>query len=138
MRVGKGENICRFISISKNMVKYKINVDTDYYNQLTFNLKWIRFYPKYMYYQLDSATFKHYTEIVKAGTTFFSISQAAVGRYIATLPLSEQQSIADYLDTKTANIDRIVETINTQIEKLKELCKTLINDVVIGKIKVVK
>jgi len=50
--------------------------------------------------------------------------------------IAEQKAIADYLDTKTAQIDRIVETINTQIEKLKELRKTLINDVVIGKIKV--
>ena len=47
-----------------------------------------------------------------------------------------QQAIADYLDTKTAHIDHIIETINTQIEKLKELRKTLINDVVTGKIKV--
>lgn len=51
-------------------------------------------------------------------------------------PLPEQKAIADYLDTKTAHIDCIVETINTQIEKLKELRKTLINDVVTGKIKV--
>jgi len=51
-------------------------------------------------------------------------------------PKGEQQAIADYLDTKTAHIDRIVETINTQIDKLKELRKTLINDVVTGKIKV--
>jgi len=52
-------------------------------------------------------------------------------------PPIEQNAIADYLDTKTTHIDRIVETINTQIEKLKELRKTLINDVVTGKIKVV-
>ena len=52
-------------------------------------------------------------------------------------PLPEQKSIADYLDTKTAQIDKIIQTINTQIEKLKELRKTLINDVVTGKIKVV-
>lgn len=50
--------------------------------------------------------------------------------------MSEQKNIADYLDVKTAQIDRIVETINTQIDKLKELRKTLINDVVTGKIKV--
>ena len=49
---------------------------------------------------------------------------------------AEQKTIADYLDSKTAHIDRIVETINTQIDKLKELRKTLINDVVTGKIKV--
>jgi len=49
---------------------------------------------------------------------------------------AEQKAIANYLDEKTAHIDLIVETINTQIEKLKELRKTLINDVVTGKIKV--
>ncbi len=48
----------------------------------------------------------------------------------------EQKAIADYLDKKTAQIDQIIQTINTQIEKLKELRKTLINDVVTGKIRV--
>lgn len=52
-------------------------------------------------------------------------------------PFEEQTAIAAYLDTKTAQIDRIVSTINTQIDKLKELRKTLINDVVTGKIKVI-
>jgi type I restriction enzyme S subunit len=95
------------------------------------------FYPKYLYYQLDSSAFQNYTEIAKAGTTFFGISQAAVGRYIAFLPtFAEQKAIAEYLDTKTSYIDRIIETINTQVEKLKELRKTLINDVVTGKIKI--
>ncbi len=51
-------------------------------------------------------------------------------------PLHEQQAIAAYLDEKTAHIDRIVTSINTQISKLKELRKTLINDVVTGKIRV--
>jgi type I restriction enzyme S subunit len=49
---------------------------------------------------------------------------------------SEQQAIANYLDEKTAHIDRIIETINAQIAKLKELRKALINDVVTGKIKI--
>jgi type I restriction enzyme, S subunit len=52
-------------------------------------------------------------------------------------PLPEQKAIAHYLDTKTAQIDQIIQTINTQIEKLRELRKTLINDVVTGKIKVI-
>ena len=96
------------------------------------------YHPRYLYYQLDSSAFQDYVEVAKAGTTFFGISQAAVGRYIGILPpLSEQKAIADYLDTKTTQIDQIIQTINTQIEKLKELRKTLINDVVTGKIKVV-
>ena len=52
-------------------------------------------------------------------------------------PLPEQEAIAHYLDTKTAQIDQIIQTINTQVEKLQELRKTLINDVVTGKIKVI-
>jgi len=55
---------------------------------------------------------------------------------IAFGDIEEQRAIVDYLDTKTVLIDRIIETIITQIEKLKELRKTLINDVVTGKIKV--
>lgn len=51
-------------------------------------------------------------------------------------PITEQQVIANYLDEKTAHLDRIVATINSQIDKLKELRLTLINDVVTGKIKV--
>ena len=95
------------------------------------------YHPRYLYYQLDSSAFQDYVEVAKAGTTFFGISQAAVGRYIGILPpLSEQKAIADYLDTKTTQIDQIIRTINTQIEKLKELRKPLINDVVTGKIKV--
>jgi restriction endonuclease S subunit len=50
----------------------------------------------------------------------------------------EQKAIADYLDTKTAKIDTIVKSINSQIEQLKELRKTLINDVVTGQIKVIQ
>jgi type I restriction enzyme S subunit len=51
-------------------------------------------------------------------------------------PIKEQQQIADYLDAKTSTIDKIVKNIETQIAILKELRKTLINEVVTGKVKV--
>lgn len=59
-------------------------------------------------------------------------------KYVPVLlpPMDEQKKIADYLDSKLAQIDRIVEVIYLEIEKLRELRKTLINDVVTGKIKV--
>lgn len=53
-------------------------------------------------------------------------------------PLSEQTEIATYLDHKTLTIDKIVGNIQNQITTLKELRKTLINDVVTGKVKVVE
>lgn len=52
--------------------------------------------------------------------------------------IEEQSAIANYLDQKSAQLDKIVETINIQLEKQKEFRKTLINDVVTGKIKVYK
>lgn len=51
-------------------------------------------------------------------------------------PIEEQRAITDYFDAKTAHIEKIIETIHLEIEKLQELRKTLINDVVTGKIRV--
>ena len=51
-------------------------------------------------------------------------------------PLEEQIEIAEFLDHKTEVIDKIVGNVKKQIKTLKELRKTLINDVVTGKIKV--
>ena len=56
--------------------------------------------------------------------------------HIVIPPLEEQTAIANYLDEKTNTIEAIVSNIKNQIEGLKELRKTLINDVVIGKLKV--
>lgn len=53
-------------------------------------------------------------------------------------PKSEQEEIANYLDNKTATIDAIVSNMGKQIDTLKQLRKTVINDVVTGKIKVVE
>lgn len=48
-------------------------------------------------------------------------------------PIEEQKEIVAYLDEKCAKIDAIVEKINIQIERLKELKRSLINEVVTGK-----
>ena len=51
-------------------------------------------------------------------------------------PEQEQQEIAEHLDKKCSIIDQIIENISNQIDTLTELRKTLINDVVTGKINV--
>jgi len=66
-------------------------------------------------------------------TTKYSVIKAIEFAYPS---IEEQEAIADYLDEKTAKIDQIVKTIGEQVMKLKELRKTLINDVVTGKIRV--
>ena len=92
----------------------------------------------FMKYWLISSGFQNSLHRNATGSTALGLKGSKVRLLIVVLPpLHEQKAIADYLDAKTANIDRIVEIINTQIDKLKELRKTLINDVVTGKIKVV-
>ena len=67
-----------------------------------------------------------------------NISYPQLRRQFLPFPDStERKLIADYLDEKTSKIEQIIEKINRQIEKLAELRKTLINDVVTGQIKVV-
>ncbi|MBD2364785.1 restriction endonuclease subunit S [Anabaena minutissima FACHB-250] len=96
-------------------------------------------------YLKQSVYMKWYGEMLKViNLNQYSISAAQPGLSVERIkrlllpvpPLCEQKAIADYLDTKTTQFDQIIQTINTQIEKLKELRKTLINDVVTGKIKV--
>ena len=51
-------------------------------------------------------------------------------------PYYEQVTIADYLDQETAKIDRLCETVNQTIGRLKEYRTALITQAVTGKIKV--
>lgn len=48
-------------------------------------------------------------------------------------PVEEQKEIAAYLDEKCGKIDAIIEKIGTKVERLKELKRSLINEVVTGK-----
>lgn len=48
-------------------------------------------------------------------------------------PVGEQKEIVAYLDEKCGKIDAIIEKIGKQIERLKELKRSLINEVVTGK-----
>ena len=51
-------------------------------------------------------------------------------------PIDEQQRIADYLDTEAAKIDALIGEIDNQVNLLKTYRKSLINEVITGKIEV--
>lgn len=55
---------------------------------------------------------------------------------IIDVPLTEQQQIADYLDSQIIKIDQAIVLKTAHIEKLKEYKSVLINDVVTGKVQV--
>ncbi|TYZ12681.1 hypothetical protein FY528_05160 [Hymenobacter lutimineralis] len=71
------------------------------------------------------------------GTLFKELSTGVLSGFkIPFPPHAEQVEIAAFLEQKTQKIDSIVTNLKAQIEMLKELRKTLINEVVTGKLKV--
>lgn len=91
--------------------------------------------PEFLYYLFSTGL--PYQGLGKLGTQL-NLNTETVGLIsIPVPPSAELKKIVLYLDEKTAQIDHILGAINTQIDKLKDLRKALINDVVTGKIKVV-
>jgi type I restriction enzyme S subunit len=118
-------------------VFHHVNCKFDYHQRVYKISNFRRVVGKFVFYYMRENFHKDALRL-NAKSTVDSLRMPMFQNFtIAFGDIEEQQAIVDYLDTKTVHIDRIVETINTQIEKLKELRKTLINDVVTGKIKVV-
>ena len=70
----------------------------------------------------------------KAKLKVVHISASEIGSiYIALPSISEQHSIATYLDTKCREIDRLIDTKQKKIEALKDYKKSIIFETVTGK-----
>ena len=71
------------------------------------------------------------------GITRVGLSMSAFADALTPVPpFDEQVAISEDIEAKAVEIDGIVNVINTQIDKLKELRKALINDAVTGKLRV--
>jgi len=85
--------------------------------------------PVYGYYFLDSQYY-NIRGLVGEGQRE-GISVSFLSRYpLIVPPLSEQQQIVSFLDTKTSLIDSLIEKTQQKIELLKEKRTSLINEVV--------
>jgi type I restriction enzyme S subunit len=87
--------------------------------------------PKLVYYFLSSNLTKQRIERMVSSTTYPNLK---VDEYsnseLLIPPLSEQEQIVSYLDTKTSQIDSLIEKTQRKIELLKEKRTSLINEVV--------
>lgn len=91
---------------------------------------------KYFYYVISIFTEQY--ELYGSGTTFKEISANNFANFKLPFPnIPEQQAIADYLDTKCAEIDELVGVKQQKIVSLKEYKKSLIYEYVIGKKEVI-
>lgn len=87
---------------------------------------------QYLFYALmDSRTFLKHKAL---GGTQPNISQVIIRNHKIPVPSKKEQiAIADYLDTRTAAIDSILETKRKQIDVLKRRRQSLIYEYVTGK-----
>ena len=92
---------------------------------------------EFMIYICRSEYFTNQVSIHSTGINYPSINDTALKMInIVMPPLSEQQSIADYLDQKCSEIDELISIKQQKIEKLKDYKKSLIFECVTGKRKV--
>ena len=78
--------------------------------------------PQYLIYLLNSASIRERLVAISNTVTMTTISQPKFSSLDFSIPtLTEQQTIANYLDKQTARIDSLIQNKKKQIEKLKEL-----------------
>ena len=93
---------------------------------------------KYQYYYCNSNSFLKEFNLNISGL-IGGVSVGLLKNFIITKPnIVEQEKIAKFLDKKTAQFDSIISKKEALIEKLEEAKKSLISEVVTGKVKVVK
>lgn len=90
-------------------------------------------YPKYINYLLLSDKYRDALRFEARGFTRINLRLDKISSLsLAIPPIEEQRAIVEYIDEKFSKIDRIVSNINEQIDKLKVLKKSLINEVITG------
>lgn len=93
--------------------------------------------PKYLYYLLHSNYFQGHIENYKTGTTFYGITQEAMGQFkVLIFDKNEQSTIVRFLDKEIEETAIIIDKIQSQITLLQEYRTVLISNAVTGKIDV--
>ena len=82
---------------------------------------------KFMYYSSLLIPFSYYS----TATALPSMTQSDLNNHVLCLPsVSEEQKIADFLDKKTAQLDKVKVLLEEQIQKLKDYRASLIYETV--------
>ncbi|NLJ72914.1 MAG: restriction endonuclease subunit S, partial [Syntrophomonadaceae bacterium] len=99
-----------------------------------------KIYYKLLYYILSSERYiNHITSLSNLNTQLNIGMKVLEKSKLATSPdLTEQQKIANFLDIKTAQLESIISKKQLLIEKLEEAKKSLITEVVTGKVKIIE
>lgn len=101
----------------------KIDINKEFYKHF-----WQNHYRQEIFFPFGKGVSKEHRWVLTTNTLLFWPTIKA--------PVAEQEKIVEYLEDKMTKIDKLIEITKEEITLLKEYKKTLINDVVTGKIKV--
>lgn len=91
-------------------------------------------YPKYAMYALNSESVYQQGVADTIGSTSPHVNISTICNYLLPVPaLTEQKEIANYLDAKCAEIDRLIAKKEQLVKELESYKKSLIYEVVTGK-----
>lgn len=119
------ENCPKNVSLNSGVLLIRNKENGDYLN-------------RYLYYVLQSDVFWKWFRLSQNGnSTIIHLYQEQFSNFRYSLPaIEEQKNIISHLDNSCTNIDKLISTHNTTIEKLKEYRKSVIFEAVTGKVEV--
>ena len=86
---------------------------------------------KIIYYSLQTPYFMEFVNLNNAGSAQPNISSKAIGEFpILSIPTTEQQRIAEFLDRKCAEVDEMIGLQEQIIEELKAYKQSVITEAV--------
>lgn len=92
---------------------------------------------EYLSFYLQSSFMQGWVKATANGSTILTIPQTTIGNYPIALPSPDEQvAIVDYLKQEIGKIERAKASVNNTINLLQERKQIIINDIVIGKVKV--
>ncbi|WP_305816706.1 restriction endonuclease subunit S [Photobacterium leiognathi] len=97
---------------------------------LLFRPKLESYVPKYLYYLMKTKLLDDHIELHKSGSTFFGITQEAMGKLLALLPSNEEQTA---IATILSDMDSEIQTLEQRLAKTCQIKQGMMQELLTGR-----
>ncbi len=97
---------------------------------LLFRPKLESYVPKYLYYLMKTRLLDDHIELHKSGSTFFGITQEAMGKLLALLPSNEEQTA---IATILSDMDSEIQTLEQRLAKTRQIKQGMMQELLTGR-----
>tara|TARA_B100000700_G_scaffold328352_1_gene445904 strand:- start:9701 stop:11080 length:1380 start_codon:yes stop_codon:yes gene_type:complete len=97
---------------------------------LLFRPKLESYVPKYLYYLMKTRLLDDHIELHKSGSTFFGITQEAMGKLLVPLPSNEEQTA---IATILSDMDNEIQTLDQRLAKTRQIKQGMMQELLTGR-----